>query len=312
MSPSQHDRIRPLLRGGTLIDGTGSPARLADVGRWATLVTDRRMAAASMLGGAVTETPAVARLPGGPLPYTLRRSPRSRGLRVVIHPVRGVVVTVPAAGRRGWAGPRAAHRHLPDRARAVAPPAPPTAGSRSGRARGPRRAARRRPRSASAATSIDSASCRRGPACGGRPSSGSVVSTRTSSIVRLAPADRRSIGAVLEAWLKPRARTAIEREIAPPRGGPRRHPGRGQHPGPADALGERLAPGPAGVLVAARSSPRPRRSRRSSSTSSRTCASSATARASGRSSPRGVRITRPGVAGCATTRPSCTRALDES
>ena len=33
-----------------------------------------------------TETPAVVRLPGGPLAYTLRRSPRSRGLRVVIHP----------------------------------------------------------------------------------------------------------------------------------------------------------------------------------------------------------------------------------
>ena len=32
-------------------------------------------------------------------------------------------------------------------------------------------------------------------------------------IVRMAPADRRSIGAVLEAWLKVRARTEIEREI---------------------------------------------------------------------------------------------------
>ena len=43
------------------------------------------------------------RLPGGPIAYTLRRSPRSRGLRVVIHPDRGMVVTVPpppgAAGR---------------------------------------------------------------------------------------------------------------------------------------------------------------------------------------------------------------------
>src|SRR3954454_18329613 len=53
----------------------------------------------------VTEARAVVRLPGGPLSYTLRRSPRSRGLRVVIHPERGVVVTVPAAGRRGWADP---------------------------------------------------------------------------------------------------------------------------------------------------------------------------------------------------------------
>src|SRR5689334_13514881 len=59
--------------------------------------------------GAATETSAVVRLPGGPLHYTLRRSPRSRGLRVVIHPDRGVVVTVPAAGRRGWADPE---RHV--------------------------------------------------------------------------------------------------------------------------------------------------------------------------------------------------------
>src|SRR4029077_10938726 len=52
-----------------------------------------------------TETDAVAKLPGGPIAYTLRRSPRSRGLRVVIHPDRGMVVTVPLATRRGWANP---------------------------------------------------------------------------------------------------------------------------------------------------------------------------------------------------------------
>ena len=49
-----------------------------------------------------TESAAVARLPGGDLPYTLRRSPRARRLRVVIHPDRGVVVTLPIATRRGW------------------------------------------------------------------------------------------------------------------------------------------------------------------------------------------------------------------
>ncbi|HUP54939.1 MAG TPA: hypothetical protein VM408_05485, partial [Methylomirabilota bacterium] len=43
-----------------------------------------------------TEAAAVASLPGGLLAYTLRHSPRARGLRVVIHPERGVVVTVPA------------------------------------------------------------------------------------------------------------------------------------------------------------------------------------------------------------------------
>jgi predicted metal-dependent hydrolase len=40
-------------------------------------------------------------LPSGPLPYVLRRSPRARTLRVMVHPRRGVVVTVPAT--RGWA-----------------------------------------------------------------------------------------------------------------------------------------------------------------------------------------------------------------
>lgn len=52
-----------------------------------------------------TETPALARLPRGDLPYTLRRSPRATRLRVTIHPERGVVVTVPPASRRGWAHP---------------------------------------------------------------------------------------------------------------------------------------------------------------------------------------------------------------
>jgi predicted metal-dependent hydrolase len=51
------------------------------------------------------ETEAVARLPGGDVPYVLRRSPRARRLRVTIHPERGVVVTVPARmpGGRGGA-----------------------------------------------------------------------------------------------------------------------------------------------------------------------------------------------------------------
>jgi predicted metal-dependent hydrolase len=53
------------------------------------------------------EQPALARLPGGDLAYTLRRSPRATRLRVTIHPERGVVVTVPPAARRGWARPEA-------------------------------------------------------------------------------------------------------------------------------------------------------------------------------------------------------------
>lgn len=45
---------------------------------------------------AVTETATVVYLPGGPVAYTLRHSTRARTLRAVIHPERGIVVTVPA------------------------------------------------------------------------------------------------------------------------------------------------------------------------------------------------------------------------
>jgi predicted metal-dependent hydrolase len=57
------------------------------------------------LVAAATETEALARLPGGELRYVLRRSPRSRRLRVTILPDRGVVVSIPPAARRGWARP---------------------------------------------------------------------------------------------------------------------------------------------------------------------------------------------------------------
>ena len=55
----------------------------------------------------VVETVVVARLPGGDLEYTLRRSARARRLRVTIHPERGVVVSLPVAARRGWGRPDA-------------------------------------------------------------------------------------------------------------------------------------------------------------------------------------------------------------
>jgi predicted metal-dependent hydrolase len=51
-----------------------------------------------------TETDEVVRLPGGDVPYTLRRSPQARRLRVVIHPERGVVVTLPMSARLGRGG----------------------------------------------------------------------------------------------------------------------------------------------------------------------------------------------------------------
>jgi len=54
-------------------------------------------------GAAAVETAAIARFPGGDIPYTLRRSPRATRLRLTVHPERGVVVTVPA--RRGVTAP---------------------------------------------------------------------------------------------------------------------------------------------------------------------------------------------------------------
>ena len=80
-------------------------------------------------------------------PYTLRRSPRARALRVVIHPDRGVVVTVPPATRRGAGPTRSAtsqaflaerepwlRRHLARQARRPGRARPPGAASRDGAA----------------------------------------------------------------------------------------------------------------------------------------------------------------------------------
>ena len=161
----------------------------------------------------VTQTPAIARLSGGPVPYTLRRSPRSRGLRVVIHPDRGVVVTVPPAGRRAWARPEPRveaflaeretwlRRHLAKQAREQA-----ELDARGGlhdgallRYRGDLHRLRIEP----ARTGVRRSTVERiGDA------------EEDVLVVRMAAADRRSVASVLLAWLRPRARTAIEREIA--------------------------------------------------------------------------------------------------
>src|SRR3954469_12323483 len=160
-----------------------------------------------------TESDAVARLPGGAVPYTLRRSPRARGLRVVIHPARGVVVTVPPATRRGWAHPepmigdflreregwlrRHLESHARDRAELDA-----RGGLRDGavvRFRGDMH----RLRIETARPGARRSSVER---VGGADEEGVGV--------RRAAADPRTTAAVLTAFLKPRARAAIEREIA--------------------------------------------------------------------------------------------------
>ena len=176
-------------------------------------------------------------------PYTLRRSPRARTLRVVIHPDRGVVVTVPAAEPPGLGATRSAtsRRSSPTASRgSVATSRRQAADAAELAARGGLRdGALLRYRG-------DLHRLRLEPARAG---------VRRSTVERVGgrrrgrdhrPASRRPTGArsaaVLEAWFQPRARTAIEREIARhARGARRRRPVAVIDPRPADALGERVA-----------------------------------------------------------------------
>jgi predicted metal-dependent hydrolase len=160
----------------------------------------------------VIEALAIARLPGGPLAYTLRRSPRSRGIRVVIHPERGVIVTVPASDRRGWSDPERhlgpflaereawLRRHLARQAHEQA-----ELDARGGLRDGAAirfRGGLHRLRIVPAAPNVRRSRVER---IGG--------ADEDEIIVHLASADRRSVGVLLEGWFKPRARAAIEREI---------------------------------------------------------------------------------------------------
>ena len=160
-----------------------------------------------------TESAAAVELSSGPLPYTLRRSPRARTLRVVIHPDRGVVVTVPTANRRDWAHPEARvdrflrdrepwlRRHL-DRHRQMHAAIRANGGLRDG-ARFRYLGRRHRLRLEMAGDGVRRSSVERvaGP-------------DEDALVVRHAPADRRSTAQVLDAWLRRRARTAIDAEIA--------------------------------------------------------------------------------------------------
>ena len=159
------------------------------------------------------ETTARLNLPGGPLAYTVRHSPRARRLRIVVDPRRGVVVTVPAVRRgtgremeaavEGFLREREAwlRSHLARQAsvQAAAVPAAELATGSILRFRGePHRirieagppSLRRSTVSREGADEVD------------------------ELVVRLAARDRRLPDAVLRAWLVERARGTIEREIA--------------------------------------------------------------------------------------------------
>ncbi len=152
---------------------------------------------------------AVERLP----PYVLRRSPRSRGLRVTIDPSHGLVVSVPPATRRGWAHPEPVierflrerepwiRRHLDRLARQQAELAA-RGGLRDGatiRYRGELHVLRIVP---AAARGRRSNVTREGGL------------EADEIVIRVAAADRRSLAAILDGWFRERARVLIEAEIA--------------------------------------------------------------------------------------------------
>lgn len=169
-----------------------------------------------------SEEDAVARLPGGPLTYVLRRSDRSRRLRVTIDPRRGVVVTIPPVGRRGWGRPQATiEAFLAEREPWV------------------RRHLRQIERQRAAATGVevvDGAILRfRGEAhrlrivaAGAHVRRSSVAreggETGDELVVSVAAGDRRDLATVLRSWLTDRARLAVEHEVA------RHAPALGVHP----------------------------------------------------------------------------------
>jgi predicted metal-dependent hydrolase len=148
----------------------------------------------------------------GPLGYTLRRSPRSRGLRVTVDPRRGVVVSVPVATRRGWADPRReVERFLREREAWVQ--------------RHVARLERDRAQVAGRGGLADGATLRyRGTLHrltieGPRPGAARTVVERAGTeagdeiVVRPASRDRRTIAAVLEAWFRDRAATAVDEAV---------------------------------------------------------------------------------------------------
>lgn len=154
-------------------------------------------------------------LPSGPLEYTLRRNPRSRGLRMTIDPRHGLVVSVPPPQRRGWAGPAALERveaFIRDRESWVR--------RHLGRLEAERAAQHARGGVREGGTVRFRGEPHRIRVAAAGPTARRSSVERSGSddgdelLVRLAGRDRRSPEAVLEAWLRLRARESLDRAIA--------------------------------------------------------------------------------------------------
>jgi len=158
------------------------------------------------------------------LTYTLRRSHRAHRLRLVVDPRRGVVVTIPA--RRPGARDAAAHvepflrerepwirghlaRHKQERAAVAGASAEALVDGARLRLRGVVHVLRVEP---------DAGQARRSSVLSGWSAldgaSGADIAGGVSEIVvRVSPADRRPLAAVLEAWLRERAVADIDAAI---------------------------------------------------------------------------------------------------
>ncbi len=157
---------------------------------------------------AVAETQETVRLRGGELPYTLRRSPRARRLRVVVHPERGVVVTLPTSAGLGRGGAdRVVREFLADRepwlrrhlgrhdaVRAALDDRPPLGDGRLV----PYLGLPHRVRVVAAPTGVSGSRVSRVGADGG-----------DELLVEVGPRDGRGPAEILEAWLRERARSAV-------------------------------------------------------------------------------------------------------
>jgi predicted metal-dependent hydrolase len=165
------------------------------------------------MSGSIVEEQRTVVLPAGRLEYVLRRSARSRGLRVTIDPARGVVVSVPPAGRRGWSRPEAeVERFLGEREPWIR--------------RHLARQERQREVVAARGGIRDGADFRYLGELhrlrivrGGSSLRRSTVERSGSDdvdelVIRLAGRDRRAPAVVLEAWLRARASEAVKRAVA--------------------------------------------------------------------------------------------------
>ena len=160
----------------------------------------------------VAEREATVVLPGGRLDYLVRRSPRSRRLRVTIDPGKGIVVSLPPSTRRGWARPEQLveaflrereawlRRHLGEQNRQQAEVA-----ARGGLADG----AAIRFRGEMHTLRI----VRAGPGASRSSVAREGADRGDELVICLAARDRRDVRALLVDWFRQRAADAIDREI---------------------------------------------------------------------------------------------------